>query len=243
MPVAFLIALQFLTRLPVSLKAMPSHADMGRSMLWYPVVGALLGAVLYGACQLLAHAPTLIAAALVLSLWVGLTGGLHLDGLADSADAWAGGFGDKERTLTIMKDPRSGPMGVVALVLVLLLKFAALSELVASAPMAIFCALLIGRCAVLGLFYCTAYVRAGGLGQALSEHLPRAQTGVVLVLCAALVWLLAGAAGLWVLACAAAAFWLLRRVFIQRIGGTTGDTAGALLEIIECVVLLGWALY
>lgn len=60
------------------------------------------------------------------AVWVGLSGGLHLDGLADTADAWIGGHADRQRTLEIMKDPRSGPIAVVVLLLVLLLKFAAL---------------------------------------------------------------------------------------------------------------------
>ncbi|MFH4181104.1 adenosylcobinamide-GDP ribazoletransferase, partial [Acinetobacter baumannii] len=58
------------------------------------------------------------------TLWIWLTGGLHLDGLADTADAWVGGFGDKQRTLQIMKDPSCGPIGVLSLVIICLLKFA-----------------------------------------------------------------------------------------------------------------------
>jgi adenosylcobinamide-GDP ribazoletransferase len=78
----------------------------------------------------------MLHAALLLTVWVLLSGGLHLDGLADSADAWLGGFGDRERTLTIMKDPRSGPIAVVVLVLVLLLKFCALAGVDRAATMA-----------------------------------------------------------------------------------------------------------
>ena len=127
--IALLIALQFLTRLPVSLPCMPTPEQVGRSLLWYPLVGLLLGLLLWGAHLLLGQTPALLQAAIILALWVGLSGGLHLDGLADTADAWVGGFGDRERTLTIMKDPRSGPIAVVVLVLLLLLKFAALFTL------------------------------------------------------------------------------------------------------------------
>lgn len=127
--IALLIALQFLTRLPVSLPGMPPPEQVGRSLLWYPLVGLLLGLLLWGAHLLLGQTPALLQAAIILALWVGLSGGLHLDGLADTADAWVGGFGDRERTLTIMKDPRSGPIAVVVLVLLLLLKFAGLFTL------------------------------------------------------------------------------------------------------------------
>ena len=116
---AWLIALQFLTRVPVRLTAMPAPEQVGRSLLWYPLLGLLVGGLLLGLHLLLGATPALLQAALLLTVWVAITGGLHLDGLADSADAWAGGFGDRERSLAIMQDPRSGPIAVVVLVLLL----------------------------------------------------------------------------------------------------------------------------
>jgi adenosylcobinamide-GDP ribazoletransferase len=107
-----LIALQFLTRLPISLAGMPAPQQIGRSLLWYPVVGLLLGLWLVGLQQLLGDTPLPLQTALLLAVWVGSTGGLHLDGLADTADAWVGGFGDRQRSLEIMQDPRSGPIAV-----------------------------------------------------------------------------------------------------------------------------------
>src|SRR5690606_7673193 len=129
LPQPLLIALQFLTRLPVRLPGMPEAQQIGRSLLWYPLVGLLLGGLLLALHGLLGATPALLQAAILLAVWAGLSGGLHLDGLADSADAWVGGLGDRERTLAIMKDPRSGPIAVVVLLLVLLLKFAALAVL------------------------------------------------------------------------------------------------------------------
>lgn len=79
---AFLIALQFLTRLPISLPGMPAPAAVGRSLLSYPLVGLLLGAVLMSAQWALQGQAPALQAVLLLILWVGLTGGLHLDGLA-----------------------------------------------------------------------------------------------------------------------------------------------------------------
>lgn len=104
----FWIALQFLSSLPVSLPGMPEPRELGRSLLFYPLVGLLFGLLLWLASLLLQGTPAPLHAALLLTLWVLLSGALHLDGLADSADAWLGGFGDRERTLQIMKDPRSG---------------------------------------------------------------------------------------------------------------------------------------
>ncbi|AIR91727.1 adenosylcobinamide-GDP ribazoletransferase [Pseudomonas cremoricolorata] len=239
------IALQFLSSLPVRLPGMPTPQQMGRSVVCYPLVGGLFGLLLWGASALLHGAPAPLQAALLLSLWVALSGALHLDGLADSADAWLGGFGDRERTLQIMKDPRSGPIAVVTLVLVLLLKFCAVWVLLErDAGAWLLLAPVLGRAALLALLLSTPYVRQGGLGAVLAEHLPRQQARWVLLGCAALVLLLGGTTALWALVWLAIAFALLRRAMCQRLGGTTGDTAGALLELLElvCVVVLALCL-
>ncbi|MNP47504.1 Cobalamin synthase [compost metagenome] len=172
-----------------------------------------------------------------------LSGGLHLDGLADSADAWLGGFGDRERTLEIMKDPRSGPIAVVTLVLVLLLKFAALLALIEQQnAVALIIVPLLGRCALLGLFLTTPYVRPGGLGQALADHLPRSAGVRVLAASGLVCILLAGVGGFFAVVLAMLVFSWLRQVMLRRLGGTTGDTAGALLELLEVAILTGLAL-
>ena len=239
----FWIALQFLSSLPIRLPGMPQPQELGRSLLFYPLVGLLFGLLLWGLNTLLMGAPLLLHAALLLTVWVLLSGGLHLDGLADSADAWLGGFGDRERTLTIMKDPRSGPIAVVTLVLVLLLKFCALLALIEQQNgVVLLVAPLIGRSALLAVFLTTPYVRAGGLGQALADHLPRRAGWWVLGLSALGCVVLAGYAGLWALVLATVGFVWLRRVVMRRLGGTTGDTAGALLELLEVLVLVGLAL-
>ncbi|WP_152221505.1 adenosylcobinamide-GDP ribazoletransferase [Pseudomonas sp. SCB32] len=236
-----LVALQFLTRLPVHFRRMPTSVQFGRATLFYPLVGLLIGGLLMGVGALLGNVHLLLQAALLLALWVVISGGLHLDGLADTADAWVGGLGDRERTLAIMKDPRCGPVAVVTLVVVLLLKFAALTAVLGNHQYwALLLAPWLGRCALPLLFFTTAYARRGGLGQALADHLPRK----------AMPWMLAGNAVLMVLvglpgmlavAVALVVFVWLRRRFIARLGGTTGDTAGAMLELIECAVLLALA--
>ncbi|WNF48588.1 adenosylcobinamide-GDP ribazoletransferase [Pseudomonas sp. SG20056] len=235
------IALQFLTRLPVTLAGMPTPEQVGRSLLFYPLVGLLIGLLLLAAQHLLGDSAVLLQAALLLTLWVGISGGLHLDGLADSADAWVGGFGDKQRTLAIMKDPRSGPIAVVVLVLLLLLKFVALVALLQSgAGLLLLLVPWLARCLLPLLFLTTPYVRAGGLGQALAEHLPRRQLPWVLA-ANALAMLLFGWAALLALLVAGGIFIWLRSLMLKRLDGTTGDTAGALLEIAECAVLVALA--
>lgn len=239
----FWIALQFLSSLPVTLPGMPTPRQLGRSLLWYPVVGAVFGTVLWLVSQALGGTPAYLHAALLLSLWVMLSGALHLDGLADSADAWLGGFGDRERTLRIMKDPRSGPIAVVTLVLVLLLKFCALLALIEQGDgIALLVAPVIGRAALLALFLCTPYVRPGGLGEALAQYLPVRQGWWVLGTSALACLLCLGGAGLMTLCLVLVAFLGLRAAMMRRLGGTTGDTAGALLELLETVVVVGLVL-
>jgi len=234
------IALQFLSSLPIRLPGMPEPEQLGRSLLFYPLVGLLFGLILWAMNMLLAGAPLLLHAALLLTVWVLLSGALHLDGLADSADAWLGGFGDRERTLTIMKDPRSGPIAVVTLVLVMLLKFAALLALIEQGQgLVLLIVPVLGRAALLGLFLTTPYVRAGGLGQALADHLPRRAGWWVLGVSALACALMAGIVA--VVICVVMFVWL-RQVMMRRLGGTTGDTAGALLELLEMGVLVGLAL-
>ncbi|WP_095060869.1 MULTISPECIES: adenosylcobinamide-GDP ribazoletransferase [unclassified Pseudomonas] len=239
----FWIALQFLSSLPIRLPGMPVPQALGRSLLFYPLVGLLFGAILWALNGLLLGTPLLLHAALLLTVWVLLSGALHLDGLADSADAWLGGFGDRERTLTIMKDPRSGPIAVVTLVLVLLLKFAALLALIEQQQaLALLIVPLIGRSALLGIFLTTPYVRPGGLGQALADHLPRSAGKRVLALSAVVCVLIAGLNGVVAVVLATLGFVWLRQVMLRRLGGTTGDTAGAMLELLEVAVLAGLAL-
>jgi adenosylcobinamide-GDP ribazoletransferase len=234
---ALLAALAFLTRLPLPARPFDARAQAA-SLAWYPAVGALLGALLRLLALLLHAWPPLLAAAVLLAAWVALTGALHLDGLADSADAWVGGLGDRERTLAIMKDPRSGPAGVTAVVLVLLLKFAALASLPHPGP-ALLLAPLLARAALALAFLATPYARAGGLGAALAQA-PRGACALGVALAAA-VALACGWRGALALAVTAGGFVAWRQACLRRLGGCTGDTCGALAELSETLVLAALA--
>jgi len=235
-----LVALGFLTRIPVPGDVFARPGAQARSLAWYPLVGVLLGCVLGVIAWALQTSPPWLAAALLVSAWAWLTGGLHLDGLADSADAWAGGMGDRERTLAIMKDPRSGPAGVVALVLLLLLKFAALASVPAPAWLPLLLAPLLARAALTAAFLGTPYVRAQGLGAPLADA-PRVAGMFALLATCALV-IVAGRAAMLAMLVAIGVFWGWRRACLRRLGGMTGDTCGALAEVIEVAVLITLAL-
>lgn len=239
----FLIAVQFLTRLPVTFALAPSRAEVSRSLPLYPLVGLLLGLLLAALGWLLDGVSAELAAALLLVIWVLLTGGLHIDGLADSVDAWAGGQGNRERMLAIMKDPCVGPVGTATVALVLLLKFAALISLLrGDAFLLLAAAPLAGRTALPLLFLTTPYVRAGGLGAALTADMPRRITVISVMLGYAVLPLLAGMTGLLAALAGLAGFMVLRSFMIRMLGGTTGDTAGAVTELSEMLVLVCVAL-
>ena len=127
----FWLACALLTTLPVgSLVHTPvASRDSGRSVVCYPLVGLLIGLLVAGFAALLAGVHAGLAAVLTLAVWVALSGALHLDGLADARCLFAG-HRDPERCLAVMRDPAAGPMAVVALVLLLLTKAAALTVLV-----------------------------------------------------------------------------------------------------------------
>jgi adenosylcobinamide-GDP ribazoletransferase len=236
-----LVAIGFLTRLPVPAYAYDDARAKAASLAWYPLVGVLIGLLLGVVAWLLRDTSSLLSAGILVAAWVTVTGALHLDGLADSADAWVGGLGDREKTLAIMKDPRCGPSGVVALVLTLLLKFAALASFAAVPWAALFLAPVLARASLTALFLTTPYVRSGGLGAALADA-PRRACGLALVL-SLVGCLLFGWRGLLALAIAAAVFGLWRQACLNRLGGFTGDTAGALAEMVEVAVLIGLAVH
>lgn len=233
-----LVAVQFLTRVPVPLRSLPGDDSIARSLLYYPVVGLMLGLFIAGLHAWLGDATVAARAALVLAVWVALTGALHLDGLADSADAWAGGRGDRARTAALLKDPHCGPVGAVALILVLLLKFAALQDLPPDRVLLLAFVPALARGMIPLLFATTPYVRRQGLGSGLARTRPTAAVAAACVAIpggAALV--IAGATALWLLLAAAGVLALLRQSMMARIGGTTGDTAGALIESTEAILL------
>ncbi|ENV49363.1 Cobalamin synthase [Acinetobacter junii CIP 107470 = MTCC 11364] len=194
--------------------------------------------MIFGLSILLVKLPIILAATIILVIWIWLTGGLHLDGLADTADAWVGGFGDRERTLKIMKDPSCGPIGVLSLVIVCLLKFSALYVLLQQQLSAFLILIpMLGRSVPLFLFLTTRYVRENGLGRSITDSIPKTLAWMVFVITLALL-----CAFKWMGLVALINFLLLlvylRFLFIKRIGGITGDTVGAAIELSETGLIL-----
>jgi adenosylcobinamide-GDP ribazoletransferase len=229
---SLLAASAFLTRVPVG----GASYDIGAGAALFPVVGACVGAAVGGTAYGLAHVvPALVAAGAALAVGVLLTGALHLDGLADTADAL--GARSREAALAVMRDHAIGTYGTVALVLDLLVKAAALAAL-AGRSRVVLEALAAGALSravpvVLGLLL--PDVRRDGAGAAFHVT-PRAAV-VAVVLAAAL----AIPADPLLIAVAAGAALLLGAWSRRRFGGRTGDTLGAATELAETAVLVAAA--
>lgn len=237
---AFLYALQFLTRIPVPALDAPTEQDQARSALYYPAVGLLIGLILATIALILPDKEPMLLAAILLIVWAAVTGALHLDGLADSADAWLGSNGDANKAHRILKDPLVGTAGVVAILVILLIKYSALYVLLKEHNYAVIVlAPVLGRSLTLLVFLTTEYVRDQGLASAMVNRL---NTEAV-ILCLIPVGLLAAWFSFSGLVLVALVYLALRRMMIKQIGGCTGDTAGATLEIGEAFWLLGAALF
>jgi adenosylcobinamide-GDP ribazoletransferase len=224
-----LLAIGFLTRLPVPSLVSDSQ-DFAAAIRWYPVVGLIVGALVAGAGWLGALVDPWAGALAALACWVGVTGALHLDGLADVSDGIGAAHGDRSRLLAVMADPHVGSFGVVAIVLQLMAKLVLLHALSGAWLVLV----LVPFAARVGPLAWARWLPAlkPGLGEAVARAVrPRDLWGWALVLAGACVGapalvaapLLILGIGLW-----------LR----QRLGGVTGDAHGAGIELVETGLLL-----
>jgi adenosylcobinamide-GDP ribazoletransferase len=240
-----LVAVTFLTVLPLRLRRAPAPGELGASIVWYPAVGYGLGGLLALLDTGLRHtalAPLVSAALLVAALAV-LTGFLHLDGLIDTCDAAFAHRAPAER-LAIARDPRAGAFGVVGVVLVLLLKMALLAGPLAGRRAAVIaCFPALARAAMACAVVCFPTARGvAGLGGGVKEHARgwMALVAVVAALVPAALLLRWDAAAL---ALGAAVGGGATALFaVRRLGGTTGDVFGAVCECAETGALLAAAL-
>jgi adenosylcobinamide-GDP ribazoletransferase len=239
---SLILALRFLTVIPVPGRESAGPEALGRAAWWFPVVGLMLGSVLaVAALAVDALFPPLIAAALLVTGWKVATGGIHLDGLADSLDGLAGR--DAARRLAIMRDSRIGVFGAAGLVLLCLLAVTALASLSPSVRLRVLVlAPVIGRGAPLLAGAWLAPATPGqGLGAAFAAGLSRWAGPAHAVAGGALAAWLLGIGGPVVAAVAWSVALLAAGFVSRRLGGVTGDVLGAVVEVAELGTLLGAA--
>ncbi len=245
---ALLLALTLLTRIPVPAGLFPNEVTnktKSLSTLFYPfvglIVGAFVGLIYYVVPFVIGdEVPALVVASVVLTFWVVVTGALHLDGVADSTDAGFASHKDHERTLSVFKDPQAGPMAVVSVCLVLMLKLSLLSAFVLNenAFLVIVISTTLSRLAALLFMLITPYQSVQGIA-----------SGIQLSGFKIKIWLISGVT----LCCfiSITSFWLIallililavwvyywRRFWLRKIEGYTGDCVGALIEVAEVLCL------
>jgi adenosylcobinamide-GDP ribazoletransferase len=241
---AFLAALHFLTIVPAPGDHQPQDIDWWRATGWYPAVGLLVGIVLAGLDWGLSLVwPRSVTGALVLAAWVALTGALHLDGFVDSCDALLASV-PRGRRLEILRDVHAGTFGLVGAVLLLLAKYATLVSLPAGlrGPSLVLVPIL-GRWTMTAAVMVYPYARPGpGLGRKAKAGRgwrPLAlATGTALTGCAIAAWAGLGWGALVALLLSAALAFAVAQWMHARLGGLTGDTYGAICELVEVASLL-----
>ncbi|MCA9847093.1 MAG: adenosylcobinamide-GDP ribazoletransferase [Dehalococcoidia bacterium] len=234
-----LIAIEFLT--PLRLRPVQTYDDrtFAEALGWYPFAGLVLGAILAaldrGLGELLPVGP---AAALLVAALALLSGGLHLDGVADTADGLAV-QGDRNRRLAVMREGTIGPAGVMALVLVLLTEWSAIASLPADArTAALIVAPALARWTVAPVGLLFAPARPGGLGHAIHAGLWPLAAPFATALAAVIALVTFALAGLAILVAAAVGALVTAGAAARMLGGVTGDVYGAAIEVAQVVAWL-----
>ena len=233
----FLIALQFLTILPVNIKSEIKKEDFGKSLLYFPIIGILIGLLLVITAFLFGSLPNLVKAVFILIISIIITGGIHLDGFADTCDGFYG-TKSKKKMLEIMRDSRVGVMGVIGIVCLLLLKFV----LIVNIPQNILWKSLIvmtvfGRWTQVLACYTSNYARRKGKAVHFIKYSTKKAFLIASCFTLASFLLLLQLKGVVLLIFSLIPIFLFMNYVKRKIGGMTGDTIGAINEIAEIVVL------
>lgn len=232
---SLLFGIRFLTILPLGQQQRVEGRQLGAATRYFPLAGLLIGLIVALAAAvfgwLMAGAG---AAALTVAVWVVITGALHLDGLADTVDGFYAGRRPDE-VLEIMRDPHIGLMGVVAIVLALVLKFAGVVSLPESGRLLPLVVLPVaGRWSMVLLLGGATYVRPQGVGRDLADEMNAADVRLAAVITLVLALLCLGwKLGIVFFVLVWAFTWVLQLFLVRRIGGITGDCCGAAGELVE----------
>ena len=238
-PGRFAAAFRFLTIIPLPGNLGTAEDELAGATPFFPLVGLLLGGIAVPVVWLLQLlVPPLVTAVLATLVLFAFSGGLHLDGLADTADGFFSSR-PREKILEIMRDSATGAMGVIALVVLLLLKVACLSSLSSSLLPVVFLMPLAGRTAILLMMGLLPYARPqGGLATLFYSRRSRMVGLGSLVLFTGVAWLVAGVQGIMAVLAVILVVVLFGWFCRLKIGGATGDTLGAACELAETVVAL-----
>jgi len=231
-----IILIQFMTRIPVFVNVEYDEEKLGKSIKYFPLVGAIIGIFLYG-INILAGKITVnrqIAAIIIIIVEIFITGLIHIDGLADTADGLFS-YAEKEKILEIMKDPRVGTNGAVALILYFMTKVILLSEI---RPEYIILYPVISRLSTSINAGLGEYARKNGMSNGIIGKNGKKEAGISIIITMILSFIILKVKGLIILIFAILFILLLMKGVKRKIGGITGDTMGASLELTSILVLL-----
>ena len=234
--IPIIAAFQFLTIFPTLIKRMFTSQEMGHAAGWFPLVGIVLGASLYGvnyAAQSIF--PASVSAALTLFAWVIFTRAFHLDGFMDTCDGLFGGW-TPERRLEIMKDSRMGAFGVAGGILVLLTEYAALQSISSLFP-ALMLSTTLGRWASPLVIYAFPYAREDGLGIEMKRNVSIREVILATLIAGITAWLVSGWTGFILMLGAAIGSFLVAFYAMRLLSGLTGDIYGAVTTLVEMLIL------
>jgi adenosylcobinamide-GDP ribazoletransferase len=235
----FLTALRFLTVIPLPRRREIGPEEVGRSIAYFPLVGVIIGLLLVFLNWLLGLAlPAPLTRVLLVVALAAVTGGLHLDGLADTFDGLAV-HGTAEERWQAMRDSRSGAFGVISVSCLLIVKFVALNSIPSGVLLpALVIMPVVSRWVMVYAILAFPYARPSGLGKLFKQGANRVRFIVATVIALAATVLLGQLAGLGIMA----GGWLIAMAmayyFKGKFGGLTGDTYGALNEITEVTALV-----
>jgi adenosylcobinamide-GDP ribazoletransferase len=235
--ISIIAAFQFLTIFPTLIKRMFTSQEMGRAVAWFPLVGVLLGFLLYSVntlAQLIF--PVSVSAAITLFAWVIFTRAFHLDGFMDTCDGLFGGF-NPERRLEIMKDSRMGAFGVAGGILVLITEFAALSSST-NLFVALMLATTLGRWASPLVIYSFPYAREDGLGIEMKRNVRIREVVIATLITGIVSWFLYGWLGFALMLGAVMVAFLVAWYAMRLLHGLTGDIYGTITTFVEMLTLI-----
>jgi adenosylcobinamide-GDP ribazoletransferase len=235
--VPIIAAFQFLTIFPTIIRRMFTSQEMGRAVAWFPLVGIVLGLLLYSVnCSARIIFPDSVSAALTLFAWVIFTRAFHLDGFMDTCDGLFGSF-TPERRMEIMKDSRMGAFGVVGGVLVLLTQYSAIASSV-NLFSAFLLATTLGRWASSLVIYSFPYAREDGLGIEMKRNVGIKEVLIATLITGIISWFIYGWLGFILMLGAAVIAFLIALYTMRLLPGLTGDIYGTVTTVVEMLALL-----
>lgn len=237
-----ILAFQFFTRIPINKAVDFNEKNIRYSLFFYPYIGAFMGSLIAAVYYPLSKLHVNIASLAAVFMMLFLTGGLHIDGLSDTFDGFLSSR-DRERTMEIMKDSRVGTFGVISIIFLILSKFIIISSFEKGLPLALILSMVNSRMEACRIISLKRVAREGGLGDLFHKSNPKKLILMNSIIYIAILFIL-NYKYIYPLLITYLINELFCRWSYKKIGGMTGDTYGAIIEIGEVISLFSfWGIF